>query len=117
MVLRYGADMTNTVPLSSLCCVLRSKNASPFLTTIDLFFDEKSKYELARSSDALKPANLAGRLGVPECSILGVHTHEEALGIKITMVKRGGYASGDPENADVFGTQQHVPLLDLPVAI
>ena len=108
--------MRDTVPLSSLCRVFRSKNASPFLTTIDLFFDSKDKFALVKGSDSLKPATLAARLGVAESSILGIHSQEEALGIKITMIKPGGYASGDPESADVFGAQQYIPLLDLPIA-
>lgn len=109
--------MSDTVPLSSLCRVFRSKNASPFLTTIDLFFDSKDKFALVKNSEALKPASLARRLGVDEASIIGLHSQEEALGIKITMIKPGGYASGDPESADIFGAQQYIPLLDLPITL
>jgi hypothetical protein len=117
MALRLDDAMNDTVPLSSLCRVFRSKNASPFLTTIDLFFDSKEKFILVKDSEALKPVSLARRLGVDESSIIGLHSQEEALGIKITMLKRGGYASGDPESADVFGAQQYIPLLDLPVIV
>jgi len=107
--------MPMTVPLSSLCRVFRSKNASPFLTTIDLFFDDKSRYDRVKNSGALAPAAIAARLRIPVPSVLGIHSQDEAMGIKITVIKLGAHASGDPESADVFGAQQYIPLLDLPV--
>lgn len=109
--------MIKTVLLSSLCRVFRSKNASPFLTTIDMFFETKENYDLARNSAALTPKSIAACLRLPENNVLGIHTQDEALGIKVSIIKHGGYASGDPENADVFGAQQYIPMLDLPIEV
>lgn len=109
--------MVKTVRLADLCRVFRSKNASPFLTTIDLFFDSLEKYRLVRDSGVLDPTVIAGIYRIPREHVVGIHSHDEALGIKVTLVKPGGIASGDPANADVFGAQQYVPLLDLPVTV
>ncbi|MEO8006412.1 MAG: DUF4387 domain-containing protein [Betaproteobacteria bacterium] len=109
--------MTRTVPLSELCRVFRSKNASPFLTTIDMFFDNRDAYETVKKSGALNPAAIARRLGISEADVLGVYTQDAAFGIKVTVRKTDGVASGDPEGADIFGAQQYIPLLDLPIVV
>lgn len=41
---------------------------------------------------------------------MGIFYHDLAMGIKVTIMKPGGVASGDLECADTFGASQHVPL-------
>jgi hypothetical protein len=37
--------------LKDLATVIRSKNASPFVLTIDIFFDDDEKYNLVKKSN------------------------------------------------------------------
>ena len=39
------------VYLEDLCSVLRSKNAGPYLITLDLIFKERSAYETVKGKD------------------------------------------------------------------
>lgn len=45
----------------------------------------------------------------------GIYSVNAARGIKITIPKPVGMACGDPECRDLFGTQQHIPLLDIEI--
>lgn len=101
--------------LSDLVRVLRSKNAGPFLTTIDAFFKSEEEFVLARDSGSITKKAVADALGVPETSIITLMFYEPALGLKITMIKPPNEASGDQGCPDTFGAQQYVPLRDLAV--
>lgn len=107
--------MARTIKLHELCHVLRSKNASPFLTTIDLFFDDPEKYRVVRESAVLSREKIAEVYKIPVEYVLTINSSDEALGIKITIVKPGAVASGDPGTADIFGAQQYVPLRDVEI--
>lgn len=107
---------TITKKISELAKVIRSKNASPFLSTIDFFFDDQ-EYRLVRDSGALERQRVAVLLRIPVSSILGIHFHDVARGVKISVIKAGGVASGDPDCTDVFGAQQYIPLLSLEIPV
>lgn len=109
--------MARTVNIRELAKVIRSKNAGPFLTTIDLFFDSDEKYRLVRDSGLLTRERVAQLYRIPVEDVVGVFHYDAARGIKVTTVKPGRVASGDPESADVFGAQQYTPLLALEVPL
>jgi len=46
---------------------------------------------------------------------LGIFFVDEARGIKITVPKPGGVASGDPDCRDIYGAQYYIPLLDVEI--
>ena len=98
--------------LEDIASVVRSKNAGPFITTLDVFFETDSAYELATSSDAFAPDRIAKLYQLEPSNLLGIYFLKDARGIKISFVKPG-YASGDPGYVDVYSCQQHVPLLGL----
>lgn len=99
--------------LSDLAKVIRSKNAGPFITTYDIFFDEEENYDLVKRSRRLDNDQLSKVLNVSENKILGVYFFDDVLGIKITIVKQGDIASGDLFCGDTFGMQQYIPLRDI----
>lgn len=103
------------VKISELAKVLRSKNAGPFLTTIDIFFESKENYERVKSSGVITKELVAKLYGIPLEDVMGPLYYEPALGIKVTIVKPGHMASGDPECKDTLGAQQHVPFLGIDV--
>jgi hypothetical protein len=101
--------------LGKIAKYIRSKNASPFLTTIDVFFSDFSSYLQVKQSGAINPTSIAELYNLPEEYIQGIFWHDGVWGIKITIFKNGFVASGDPECADVFGAQQYIPILSLSI--
>jgi len=45
----------------------------------------------------------------------GIYFVDLANGIKITIPKAPGEATGDPRCRDIYGAQQYVPLLDVEI--
>jgi hypothetical protein len=101
--------------LGELAQVFRSKNAGPFLVTIDVMFDSPAAFERVMASGAITPAVVAGRYGV-EAQDVRVTGYPRAKAIKITMPRlwgtRGAGSAGD---RDVYGAQQHAPLLGVAI--
>ncbi|RWB69960.1 DUF4387 domain-containing protein [Mesorhizobium sp.] len=98
--------------LAAAALVVRSKNAGPFELTLDVIFKERRGFERARDTQLInKP--LIGRLyGVPEEDVLDIVAFEPANAIKATIKRRlPSAAIGD---TDVYGAQQHAPLLGVP---
>jgi hypothetical protein len=106
-------------PLSRLleeAAVVRAKNAGPFVTTIDVFFADPESYSRLEASGILTKESVAKVYDVGPEKVLGVYFVPSVLGVKISLLKNPGAASGDSECRDVFGAQQHVPLLFLGAA-
>ena len=96
--------------LQELAKVVRSKNAGPLKLTLDLMFEDEAAYRLAVQSPALTPAAIAPLYGV-DASTVVVIPYRPALAVKITMDRT--VISGSPGDRDVYGAQQHAPLLDV----
>ncbi len=92
--------------------IFRSKNAGPFRTTIDIFYARPDPYRAVKESGALTAGAVAKRLGLAEEMVEGIFFSDETLGVKITIRKHAGMASGDLRCADTFGAQQYAPLKD-----
>ena len=99
--------------LSQLTTVLRSKNAGPFLITLDLVFPDRESFGRVLDSKALNQAAVASRYGV-EPGDVSIIPFEAINTIKVTF-PRWGASSGAPGDRDVYGAQSHAPLLDLAV--
>jgi Domain of unknown function (DUF4387) len=101
--------------LGELADVFRSKNAGPFSITIDLMFKDMATFERVVASGAISPAAVATRYRLnPE--LIHIAPFPKAKAIKITLPRLWGTrGSGSPGDRDVYGAQQHAPLLDLPV--
>ena len=99
--------------LDSLASVIRSKNASPFKVTLDIFFDEQSKYEKVKDSGVLAKKYIAELYGIPDELVEGIYFVDQALGIKITLIKQ--YPSNHFLSRDCYGAQQHLPLLNVEI--
>lgn len=105
--------MVKTEALGQLAKVVRSKNAGPFRFTFDIFFDDRDKYELVKQSGVINAETISKLYRIHEDKILGIYFVDEALGIKITVLRHA--SSGSPEDTDVYGAQQHAPLLGLEI--
>ena len=98
------------VPLARLAKVVRSKNAGPTQLTVDLFFHDADGYARALASPALQPAAVAARYGVKPAQVRRFEL-PEILALKLSMPRRR--VAGDPGDGDLYGAQQHVPLLEV----
>ena len=99
--------------LYELAKVIRSKNAGPFELTFDVLFDSLEVYTRVKQSKALSASSLATLYGISVADVLCVVEFEPALAIKIT-IKRA-IPSGSLGDSDVYGAQQHAPLLGLEI--
>ncbi|MCZ7665230.1 MAG: DUF4387 domain-containing protein [Thermoleophilia bacterium] len=93
--------------------VIRTKNAGPFMLTIDIFFDDEAAFEALQASGLITQERIAEAYRVPPASVEGIHFVPAVLGLKITLMKPAGTASGELACRDVFGAQQHIPLWTL----
>jgi hypothetical protein len=105
--------VSRTVPLGRLADVVRSKNAGPFVLALDLLFRDDGRYRLVRDSGVLTRASIARLYRIPEADVLGVVSFDAAQAIKVTL--RRARSAGGRGDTDVYGAQQHAPLLDLPI--
>ena len=90
--------------------VIRSKNAGPTEVTIDLMFDDRKLYERALAAASLKPAVIAQRYGVATALVI---PYPAANAIKIVLPRR--VIAGSPGDTDVYGAQQHRPMLEVEI--
>ena len=90
--------------------IIRSKNAGPTQLTIDILFSEKAGFDRARQSSNLTASHIAllYRLREDQVQII---PYPPALALKIVMDRK--IVAGTPGDRDVYGAQQHGPLLDL----
>lgn len=98
--------------LKDLCHTLRSKNAGPFQITFDAIFRTEDEFHRASKSGVFTPGNLSQVLRYPGQDI-NVVFYEAGKAIKVTVPRRA--SSGSFDDTDVFGCQQHAPLLDLEI--
>jgi len=99
--------------LVDLVDVLRSKNAGPFQLTIDLFFPDELTYQRVVESQVLDPTRIAALYDIHPKQVR-IFEFRRIKALKITF-DRPGPSSGSPGDRDVYGAQQHGPLLMLDV--
>jgi hypothetical protein len=90
--------------------VIRSKNAGPTQMTIDILFDEAEAFEQARNSKNLTESAIAARYGLSQNQVR-IIPYPAANALKVVMDRT--LIAGTPGDRDVYGAQQHGPLLDL----
>jgi hypothetical protein len=95
--------------LIDLARVLRSKNAGPSTLTLDMMFADRAAYDLACASPALCAEWVAQLYRVDATQVRVIH-FLEALAIKISLPRP---IAGSPGDSDVYGAQQHGPLLEI----
>lgn len=97
--------------LADVASVIRSKNAGPYELTLDIIFKDRFWYEEALRSELINRSLIAKLYGVSEDDVLNIVAFEPANAIKAT-IKRS-LVSGAVGETDVYGAQQHAPLLGL----
>ena len=100
--------------IRDIAVTCRSKNASPFLLTLDVVFPDRETFEKVRASGVISAELISRLYGVPVKDVLLVE-YPPANAIKATIPRLHG--SGDVEDTDVYGAQQHAPLMDVEVPV
>ncbi|GAA4339771.1 DUF4387 domain-containing protein [Pigmentiphaga soli] len=98
--------------LKDVAKVVKSKNAGPFEITLDIILPDAQAFDLVEASGVFDSALFARLYGFDESEIL-FSAYRPALAFKATIPRR--IASGDIGDTDVYGAQQHAPLLDVEI--
>jgi hypothetical protein len=98
--------------LSDIAQVIRSKNAGPRRLTLDLMFASDSDYQRVTQSPALSRESIAALYGLPAESV-SVIPYPVGRAIKIVLARP--IMAGDPGDRDVYGAQQHAPMLGIEI--
>ena len=97
--------------ITEIAKVIRSKNCSPFELTLDIILRRREDYEILKEKNLINRDLIAKIYRVPEENIKKVIYFDPACAVKVTMLRI--VSSGSPGDTDVYGAQQHGPLLDL----
>jgi len=87
---------------------IRSKNAGPFLLTIDIILPDKETFQAVLNARHFVPGAIASLYGVPRSSV-EIIPIEAIRAIKVTLPNPDG-SSGSLQCRDLYGSQQHFPL-------
>ena len=98
--------------LADIASLMRSKNAGPFMLTIDIMFDDLSVYERVKESGALSRAVVAEKYGLLENKVMFFYC-DTALAIKASIPRP--ITQGDIGDSDGHGGQQFIPLMDIDI--
>jgi Domain of unknown function (DUF4387) len=99
--------------LSEIAKTIRSKNAGVEKIAFDIIFPDRATYDRVRESGVLSPVAVCQIFGIDAAQISDHVEFDPALAIKFTIYRR--MPSGSPGDADIFGSQQYGPLLDIDV--
>lgn len=95
--------------LTDIASVIRSKNSGPYELTFDVIFKDFKMYERVKAANIFNAAMFAPLYGIPESDIISLVYFDPAKAIKITIVRP--IPSGSLGETDVYGAQQHAPLM------
>lgn len=103
------------VTLSDVAPVIRSKNSGPYELTLDIMFKDRETFEAASREKLITVSRIAALYGIDENMVIGIVEFTPANAIKATIVRP--IPSGALGETDVYGAQQHAPLLGLKLKI
>ncbi len=105
--------MSHTKKLREVAQIIRSKNAGPFRITFDIIFPDSASYEKAKSTGVIDRELFATLYGIPLDDITSFFEFDPGNAIKITIQRPVG--QGDLGETDMYGAQQHAPLMDIEI--
>lgn len=94
--------------LDSVAVAIRSKNAGPCLLTLDIIFGDATGFERGVEAMARLRGYVAEHYRRPLDEVRSF-AHAPSRAIKLTIVR--DRLSGSVADSDVYGAQQHAPLL------
>ncbi len=101
--------------LQDMARVIRSKNAGVNRLTFDVFFNSPEDYQMALKSNAFVREEFTRGLGIAPARFLHSYRADSCLAVKLCLHR--DLLCGSPGDRDVFGAQQHLPLMNLKVPL
>jgi hypothetical protein len=98
--------------LGDLARLIRSKNAGPFTLTFDVMFETDENYRRVCKSKVLTRESFASIYRVSPNEVL-FFEHDAAKAIKISIPRPA--IQGSRDCGDIYGGQQHGPLVELEI--
>lgn len=96
--------------LKEVANVIRSKNAGPYELTLDVILKERDMFDKIKEANVINAEAIARLYKIPVTDVIGIVYFPNALAIKATIVRP--LASGNMGERDVYGAQQHAPLVN-----
>lgn len=96
--------------LKDVASVIRSKNAGPYELTLDVILKDREMFDKIKAAGVINENVIARLYKIPVADVLGIVYFPNALAIKATIVRP--LASGNMGERDVYGAQQHAPLVN-----
>lgn len=107
--------MGKVVKLYEISKVLRSKNSGPFELTMDVILDGEEVYNKVKESGVITKELICELYNIKVEDISTLTFFDAALAFKVTI--RRPVDSGSIGETDVYGSQQHAPLMGIEIAI
>lgn len=99
------------IKLIDVASVIRSKNSGPFEITFDIIFKEQDIFCKFYEKKLINKELVSKLYNLYQDDVLDVIYYKPSKAIKVTIVRP--IPSGNPGDTDVYGAQQHAPLLGL----
>lgn len=99
--------------LVDIASVIRSKNSGPYELTFDVIFKDFETFKKVKEAKAINEEAFAKLYNIPVSDIINLVYFDPAKAIKITIVRP--IPSGALGETDVYGAQQHAPLMNYTV--
>ena len=96
--------------LKDVANVIRSKNAGPYELTLDVLLKDDETFTALKERDIINEKTIAELYQIPEEDVLSIVYFPNARAIKATIVRP--LPSGGMGERDVYGAQQHAPLVN-----
>ena len=96
--------------LKDIANVIRSKNAGPYELTLDVLLRDDEVFERVRKADIINKNTIAELYHIPVEDVLSIVYFPNARAIKATIVRP--LPSGNMGERDVYGAQQHAPMVN-----
>jgi hypothetical protein len=100
--------------LGDIATGCRSKNAGPFDLTVDVIFDDAALFAQVRDTGVLNAA-LFARLYDVQLDEVQFTVYAPGLAFKATLPRL--VSAGDVADTDVYGAQQHAPVLEVEIPL
>ena len=89
--------------------VIRSKNSGPYELTFDIIFKTNEGYKRVAESGVINKDAFAAMYNIDPANVMKIVHFDPAKAIKVTIVRP--VPSGALIETDVYGAQQHGPLM------
>lgn len=96
--------------LMDVASVIRSKNAGPYELTLDVLLKDDEAFNMIKQADVINKKTIAALYKLSEEDVLSIVYFPNARAVKATIVRP--LPSGALGERDVYGAQQHAPLMN-----